>query len=371
MLLDEMPENLDIDLLKNLYSLTTMSPPQPTQSMQTSQGLSGLPIVRRFEGSAGSGQGLADESERSDAENEAAQAAANEAADAAANAGKGGGGGDGNNQGGDDKNEEKSKGKNQTTTTSEELTERKKDFVDLDEAQGNINPNISLADSIKDIGKDGMGFKARDGFKNERTDEEIKQDEINAKKAELDKVERENERRGGGYDGLVNSGYFELAEDLFKKQNELQASQMQAELEAQGLKGVTVSFDQEGNVTYGGPGSVGLQATLGGIGQGLGSLISTVVEGVDLMRQATPMNMALSGLTGGQFGGKMGSDILNQISKISKDVTGYNPRGNIENVQRGIKSITNNKLTEELNKVINNSYVKDIKNVANIINALR
>ena len=39
MIIDEMPENVDVDLLKNLYSLTKMSPLQSNQTMQTPQGL--------------------------------------------------------------------------------------------------------------------------------------------------------------------------------------------------------------------------------------------------------------------------------------------------------------------------------------------
>ena len=56
MILDEMPENVDVDLLKNLYSLTTMSPLQSNQTMQTPQGLAGLPVVRRSQGSEGEGE---------------------------------------------------------------------------------------------------------------------------------------------------------------------------------------------------------------------------------------------------------------------------------------------------------------------------
>ena len=57
MILDEMPENVDVDLLKNLYSLTKMSPLQSNQTMQTPQGLAGLPIIRRSEGGEFSEEG--------------------------------------------------------------------------------------------------------------------------------------------------------------------------------------------------------------------------------------------------------------------------------------------------------------------------
>jgi len=351
MILDEMPENVDVDLLKNLYSLTTMSPLQSNQTMQTPQGLAGLPVVRRFEGSEGSEEGLADQSPDTSTGTSTGTGTGT-GTGTSSSAGQSGQGTSGSGLGGPDEGGDETQigGADVATVDIEgiktEVADPTPDPAGFAKAVSQMEADAPFGGDI-DLSIQGLAEpKNKTGFES--------QEEAAKTLAELEnRVENEP---GFGYDDLVAAGYFDIKERSFDAQMGLDAVNLENQLKAQGFKDVSVTPNKDGTFSFDAPNfGEALGAGLSEMGKGFTGAVGTGMDLIEGIMSVTPTGLAEGAMRGTGPGGALtdmfgvskpaqaigrGLEGFLGISRgIGKGVRGL-ATGNLQDVYESVRDVT-------------------------------
>ena len=299
MILDEMPENVDVDLLQNLYSLTKMSPLQSNQTMQTPQGLAGLPVVRRSQGSEGGGTDPDDVDSMDSGVTSGDPNQSGTGTGTSSSAGQSGQGTSGPDGAGPD-------GDNTT-----------KDFDPLDQ-ENYIGVDVAsdLPPDAFSISQMGKGFTDRQEAEGDFAPTELDRSQVDVEKTGFESpdelaqkqadLEGKYERGEIGYNDLVKAGYFDIKEKSFRNQMDIDAINLQNQLKGQGFKDVSVTPNTDGTFSFDAPNfGEALGAGLSEMGRGFTGAVDTGMDLIGGIMSVTPTGLAEGAMRGTGPGGAL------------------------------------------------------------------